>query len=242
MIVCHRHRLIFIKTRKTAGSSIEIALSRLCEAGDIVTPLSAERGEESLRRQEGGYGPTGHLKPIRAHRGLKEWRRLLTRGQRAEWGEHATAAQVREIVGPEAWDRYLKVTVERNPWDRALSRYWWQKHRWEEKGRSGFPGLSEYLAWLEENKPHWITNWGHYAIGDEIAVDRVLFYESLSRELDRLSFDIQVSREKITLPRKKAKSGMRRENRPYREVFSSQDRDRIDRLCSREIEAFGYAF
>lgn len=241
MIICHRYRFIFIKTRKTAGSSVEIALSRFCGKGDVVTPLSAERGEEELRQAEGGYGPANHAKPVREHRGLKEWRRLLLRGQRTSYGEHLTAPEVRRLVGSEIWAQYTKVTVERNPWDRALSRYWWQRQRWEEKGRGGFPGVSEYLDWLERNKPHWLSNWGHYTIDDAIAVDRVLLYEDLGEELAMLGEGLGLP-EPLALPRQRAKGGFRKDPRGYREVLTDADRKRIGRVCRREIEAFGYVF
>lgn len=39
MIVSHKHRFIFIKTRKTAGTSLEVALSGLCGPEDIVTEV-----------------------------------------------------------------------------------------------------------------------------------------------------------------------------------------------------------
>ena len=242
MIVCHNYRFIFIKTRKTAGSSVEIALSRLCRDGDIVTSLSAERGEETLRQQEGGYGPAGHLKSLFAHKGLKEWRRLLLRGQWASYGQHMTAKEIKRLVGSEIWNNYLKITIERNPWDRALSRYWWQKYRWEERGRTGFPSISEYLRWLEEHKPHWISNWGHYTIRNKIAVDRVLFFENLAIDLVRLAHDLGVGEEKLQLPMKRAKGGFRGDTRSYHEVLSESDRELIYRLCRREIETFGYRF
>jgi len=242
MIVCHKYRFIFIKTRKTAGSSVEIALSRLCQEEDIVTPLSVERGEESLRQDEGGYGPTGHLKPVIAHKGLKEWRRLLLRGQRATYGQHMTAVELKDLVGSEIWNSYLKITIERNPWDRALSRYWWQKCRWEEHGRSGFPSISEYFLWLEKHKPHWITNWGHYTIKNHIAVDRVLLFEHLNEEMHNLSKRLGVNNNVLRLPNEKAKSGFRQDNKRYWEILNDEDRYLIEKMCWREINEFGYSF
>ncbi len=241
MIISHLNRFIFIKTRKTAGSSLEIGLSRVCGSEDVITPLSAERGEEVLRREEGGIGPINHRKRVREHRGFKEWKRLLLKGRRAEYGEHSTAAEIRRYVGDAVWSGYYRFSVERNPWDRALSRYWWQKHRWEEKGRENFPSLSEYLAWLERHKPHWISNWGHYAIGDTIAVDRVLRYENLADELESLRTELGIDGD-ISLPAQRAKGGLRREKRHYSEVLSAADRALVERLCRREIAAFGYTF
>ena len=39
MVISHRHRFIFIKTVKTAGTSIEVFLSPHCGPGDIFTPI-----------------------------------------------------------------------------------------------------------------------------------------------------------------------------------------------------------
>ena len=37
VIVSHEHEFVFLKTRKTAGTSIEVALARMIEPGAIVT-------------------------------------------------------------------------------------------------------------------------------------------------------------------------------------------------------------
>ena len=37
MIVSHKHKFIFFKTRKTAGSSIQVALANHCGPDDIIT-------------------------------------------------------------------------------------------------------------------------------------------------------------------------------------------------------------
>ena len=55
MIASHAHRFVFVKTRKTAGTSLEIALSRHCGPDDIVTRISP--ADEELPRRRRGSAP-----------------------------------------------------------------------------------------------------------------------------------------------------------------------------------------
>jgi len=242
MILNNAYGFLFIKTRKTGGSSVEVGLSRVCGEGDIVTPLAEKRGEETLRRDEGGCPPTGWAKPIRAHRGWKEWRRLLAKGQRApRFRSHASAPELKSLLEETTWHGVFKFAIERNPWDRAVSRYWWQKYRREQRGKSGFPSMLEYFEYLANERPHWLSNWGHYTIDDEIVADRILFYEDLEASLKRVRADLGIN-EDISLPRRRAKGGHRPDDQSYRDVLGAKERDLIARVCAPEIEAFGYTF
>ncbi len=55
MILSHQHRFIFIKTMKTAGTSIEVYLSRFCGPDDIVTPIMPQVPPHHPRNHEGYY-------------------------------------------------------------------------------------------------------------------------------------------------------------------------------------------
>lgn len=55
MIIAHSRRFIFIKTRKTAGTSIEVFLSGNCAPDDVFTPLRPSEDGHEPRNCEGFY-------------------------------------------------------------------------------------------------------------------------------------------------------------------------------------------
>lgn len=55
MIISHEHKFIFLKTAKTAGTSIEIALSKFCGSDDVITKIA--RPDQRIRSEVGYPGP-----------------------------------------------------------------------------------------------------------------------------------------------------------------------------------------
>lgn len=72
MIVSHKFKFIFIKTTKTAGTSIEIFLSACCSQDDIVTPIIPYVEPHHPRNYEGYYNHIpGHV--VRSQVGTDVW-------------------------------------------------------------------------------------------------------------------------------------------------------------------------
>lgn len=237
MIVCHGHEFVFLKTRKTASTSIEIALSRFCEPHDVVTRIADE--DEEIRRQEGGFGPYNHLKPLWRYTPHQLWKWVKHRRVSTRFRNHADASVATTLVPADFWNRAFKFTAERNPWSKAVSRYYWQKRRWEYRPRThAFPGFEDYLAWLEENKPHWLSCWSIYTIGNSVAVDDFMFYEDLEASLHRVSKRIG----SIRLPQRRAKQRQQPASPDYRPEFSDRACEIVARVCHNEIATFGYRF
>ena len=86
MLVSHRQKFIFLKTKKTAGTALEMAL-------------------EPWARPENEDADLSHVtKPVETEAGI-----VGARGSgsvRNKWYNHMTAALVKERLDPRIWDSY----------------------------------------------------------------------------------------------------------------------------------------
>jgi len=231
MIVSHAHRFIFLKTRKTAGTSIEIALSRYCGPDDVLTPLRPEH-DERLRRDLGGGRGAQHfrypLRRLHLYRPRDVVRLLRGRGPKHAYN-HMPAAAVRALVGKRIWDGYLKVAVERNPWDVVVSQYFF---KFAERMPFDVYLVEHGLALLRGNREI-------YTIDGRVGVDLLLRYESLQAGLDAFAERVGLPTP-IALP--SAKSSTRPRGLPYRAMYDSATRRLVEQAARAQIEQLGYAF
>jgi len=110
MIISHLHRFIFIKTRKTAGTSIEVFLSSVCGDGDVVTPVIPHVWPHASRNHKGFFNHMGAPK-IRQAVGDDMWNRYFKFCvERNPWDKTLSDFYMqRARVNPSlALDRYLE--------------------------------------------------------------------------------------------------------------------------------------
>jgi len=96
LIISHKYKFIFIKTPKTAGTSIEIALAKICDSKDVVTPYDRVVFEGHVPRNYGDFK------------------------------QHSSARKIKKSVTPVIWNNYFKFTFERNPFEKMVSMYWFR--------------------------------------------------------------------------------------------------------------------
>jgi len=219
MIISHRHKFVYVKTRKTASTSLEIALSKFCGPGDVITGIFAP--DEKLRQSLGYPGPQNDVLPAGPAGDLK----LVN---------HTPVAVAQQILG-DAWPDYFAFTVERNPFDRVISQYYWELELARVNG--GEPvTLPQFFA---DGRAELLSNWHLYAHGNNVVVDFVGRYESLAEGLQTISERIGLP-EVIDISAIRTKDQLRGDRRHYRDVLELEHRRLIEAVCHREIAEFGY--
>lgn len=239
MIASLTHNFVFIKLRKTAGTSIELALSSLCGESDIITPLGFE--DERIRLANGWPGPQNfttdsgmmaRYRDVVIHGDDASYRAFRNGArQRGEYHNHMPAKRVRRMLGSEFWNRAHKWTVERHPYEKAVSRAYfkiWIK---------GLPADSFQDALDEVIDNGQIEERQLYTIEGKLAVDEVIRFEDLPTAFHSvlaksgLRFDGALPRAKIS---------QRRDRRPAREILSERQKKAIYASCGATFDLLHY--
>jgi len=230
VILSYEHRYIFLKTRKVAGSSLELYLRQFCGPVDIVTPLMAHEEEQ--------IDPVAVRPPTDVRsRPAMPWelnaRKIKKMIQRRKWPvtrqwySHQPANHIRNRAGNQTWDASFKFTVVRNPWDRVVSMFYWRNSN------------HGYRLKLDDVVERAADNWSIYTIRNRVAVDHILRFENLLADFGDVCDRIGIPRPN-ELPR--LKSASRPPGIAPADLLSPKQVDRIGYLCRKEIDTFGYTY
>ena len=252
-IISHRHKFIFVCPRKVAGTSLRVALSRSCAAGDVII------GDETFR----GDIDADNFGALSAQN-----TEAFADAAAAGWlSPHILPDVIRDKVGDGVWDQYFKFTVVRNPWDLFVSFYrykllvdwpnvqdaggrfvrgWLGNARRRMRLRRALRDLKRgrrkesvefalrkglFASLIAEIPAFYFSRGRRYA-------DCYLRFENLQRDYDEVCRSLKLPAQ--TLPRTKTK--VRKPGDDYRDYYTDYSRERIAALCRRMADDFGYRF
>lgn len=233
MIVSYLHNFIFIKTKKTGGSSVEMMLAPPCGPDDIITPLGNQaelargNGEPLCRNFADDPAWEEELRTIIKGKRPQARRKAFEAKHKPKFFNHMPANRIKALVAPAFWDRAVKITSERHPYEKAVSLAYFT-----------FKSASSFEAHLDQvvRKRGYV---GHhlYSNGEEVIVDEFIRLETLRDDMLRVA-------DKLGLPVPneiaRAKSRTRLDLRPAREILSDAQKEVVYANCKKEFDLLGY--
>jgi hypothetical protein len=234
MIISFDHRFIFVKTHKTAGTSVEVALTPYCGPRDILTPLAPVGEAERVRDgtvQARNYAEDPALEQAFSRAVLQGDTKTAVQFLRSGriLRNHAPIRRARQLVPADFWADAFKFTIERHPYEKAVSGAYFRI------ATSGAP-MSEFPRFLNSFVESMNDSW-LYTINGNLAVDRVIRYENLFEEFCQVLGGLGLDPPE-QLPH--AKAQMRRDRRPAAEILTSLQKGMIFEQCRDVFERFGY--
>lgn len=218
MLVSHRKKFIYLKTRKTGGTSVEVALEPYARPeGDV--PDVDDTKTEMIESEAGIVGARA--------RGAK----------RSRYYNHMSAAMLAEMLPADVWSGYAKICNVRNPWDKVVSKYHWARRKAPPASKDAV--VSDFRDWIATT-----DDLGEdidiYTIDGHLVADHVIRYQTLDEDFARVCETLGIP---VTeLPKYKAKARGRGERVPYVEYYDDASREQVARVFGREIKIFGWAF
>ncbi|PYG25480.1 sulfotransferase family 2 domain-containing protein [Pelagimonas varians] len=235
MIYLKDANIIFLKARKVAGTSFEIALSKFANQDDIITPVTPN--DEKARSELGFPGAQNYLKPIAEFDAADVYRTVRYRSYPKKFNNHLSALEARKRLGPEVFDNAYKIAIVRNPYDTLVSSYFFAMNSSEHK--------ISFTDWIKEN-PHVLNRNSHqYEINGKNIIDYFIRFENIIDDTEELEAKKESLRGlSVLVSSIRTKDGIRpKKNTTPAEVFNN-DADLISavRFFNKDIiDRFDYS-
>ena len=247
MIISHRHKFVYLKARKVAGTSVEVALAQHCGDGDIVTPI----GAFNPKWDEDEYD----------HPGTNQ----------LGYDRHSALMSVQRRLGRELWDAYFKFAVVRNPWDLVVSQYHWATRADIGSRYQGSLGRSLVRFWrkpfrvrknlvvlgatlarnllkIEDVTLEFFVTYmlRYYPPNDRFYFDRsgsigldfLIRYENLQNDFTSVCERLGIPPSRLLSLKTKSRS----ERRHYSTYYDDRTQELVEKAYQRQIDQFGYRF
>jgi len=232
MIVSYSRKFIFIKTKKTASTSVEAVLASGCGREDVISKADDVFYPGSNIPIAGRLDPEAAPPAPRTYRQFRAQRKQ-TRGarKRGEFYSHMTAEEIKERVDPRFWEEAFKLTVERHPYEKAVSQAYYRLNKHNRRGE-------DFAEFLDRTiRKGGFAGYPIWTIGGDVAVDAFIRYESLETDLKSACERLGIAFPN-ELPRMKSRT--RKDTRPAREILTDEQKRIVYELCQKDFEVLGY--
>ena len=236
MIISFKYKFIFIKTYKTAGSSIESYLYQFLSANDIYAHTVDNNGINCW----GEFDPENKLSNFFDKDTYNE--RI---SKKLRFYAHMPAWLIKDRLDIyskklkfDIFNNFYKFAVIRNPFDLVVSDYFWRKNSNFMNEKS----FDEIIQELKNNKyqTHGLLNLNKLMDikQQDILCDYIIKYENLNEELLKVFNKLKIPfNGKLEIFKKRFDR-----DRDYQKFYDESSKKLVEDIFSKEIDMFKYNF
>jgi hypothetical protein len=214
MIISHKHKFIYFKTMKVAGTSTEVLLKNFCGNTDIVANAYSSKN----------WPGSSHYSPHITATGIKN-----------KFGDKIFNSYFKFMTVRNPWDRVVSYFFHMKAKGKHCKRY--QKYKIDEfsefvaelvgpRPRPNTGKLASYYSWSE--------------VDGKFILDDYIRYENLENDTLRILNKLNINYNNITYPH--MNTYQRKSNKHYTEYYDDETRQIVAEKYAKDIEYFGYEF
>ena len=209
-IISFEHKFVFIKTRKIAGTSIEVVLRKFLGEDDIASAITPRDESYAMVNDcnprnyaENKADEDQFAKLVAA----EEFEQAMTHLQniKLSFVSHMAAFTVKRKLERKnyRWEDFFVFTVERHPYSWMLSNCLYDNKVYNQ-GKERIYGIADidrrakYL--MNDEKFKATINYELYTHNEKLLVDRILRYENLPEEFDSVLKELGLDHEQLEFP------------------------------------------
>lgn len=199
MIISHSKKFIFLRTIKTASSSLEIFLSQFCDKDDILTELF--ENEEKFKKKNNLIGKSNSNIKLLSFK-LKNIIFLNFFKSKKLW-VHDSLEKVLKSTIKKKIHNYFIFSFVRNPYDWIVSYFFWdislnKKYKKNKVSKMSKKNLIILFNKFLNNEAHNFFNTNRKIISYYPKKIHILRYEDLSFEIKKILIKLKIN--KIRIP------------------------------------------
>jgi|TARA_Y100000294_G_C8507815_1_gene317452 hypothetical protein len=202
-IISYKNKFIFIKGRKIAGTSMELALLKFCGRNDVVGKLNDEHYNEWIGLKSAKkYISSAQSKKINVkgfYTFIASFVKVLPLTKsifkfnyspnfslkiplfvEKNLDPHSTIGEVKKIAGDDFFNKAIKFTIVRNPYDQFLS-YYMSKTYLKKFDKEKFHNFAKNHSYYFFNREYTIIS-----LNNTLPYDKIIKYENLKKDIEEL--------------------------------------------------------